>query len=165
MNDKSKIRVLMCCMGNICRSPTAQGVFLKLLENEGLTDRIEVDSAGTHAYHVQEPPDRRAQEAALRRNVNLSGQRARKAVSEDFLEFDYIIAMDESNYADLSAIAPEEHLQKLKMFLDYAPQLKIREVPDPYYGGQNGFEKVLDMVEVASKGLLDEIKINHQLLS
>jgi protein-tyrosine phosphatase len=150
-------------MGNICRSPTAHGVFLKLLEEEGLADCVDVDSAGTHAYHVQEPPDRRAQEAALRRNVNLSSLRARKAISEDFIEFDYIIAMDESNYADLAAIAPKEHQQKLKMFLDYAPQLQIREVPDPYYGGQNGFERVLDMVEVASKGLLETLKKNHQL--
>lgn len=163
MTDHSKVKVLFCCMGNICRSPTAHGVFLNMVKTEGLGDRIHVDSAGTHAYHIQEPPDRRAQEAAMRRNVNLSGLRARKAVSEDFIDFDYIIAMDESNYADLSAIAPQEHVKKLKMFLDFAPHLQIKEVPDPYYGGQNGFERVLDMVEVASQGLLEHLKKNHQL--
>ena len=163
MTDQERVKVLFVCMGNICRSPTAHGVFLNYVESANLSNRIEVDSAGTHAYHVQEPPDRRAQEAALKRNVNLSKLRARKAVTEDFVEFDYIIAMDESNYHDLAAIAPQHHLDKLKMFLDYAPELQIKEVPDPYYGGQNGFERVLDMVEIASKGLLDELKENHQL--
>lgn len=159
----SNISVLFVCMGNICRSPTAHGVFLDLVAREGLSDVIHVDSAGTHAYHVQEPPDRRAQDAALKRNVDLSALRARKAIEDDFHTFDYILAMDESNYGDLSSIAPAEHKNKLKLFLDYAPQLGVKEVPDPYYGGRNGFEKVLDLIEIASQGLLKDLKKRHGL--
>lgn len=150
-------------MGNICRSPTAHGVFLDHLRKEGLSAHFHVDSAGTHAYHVQEPPDIRAQEAALKRDIDLSMLRARKAVREDFLEFDYILAMDESNYQHLQALAPESHNAKLKLFLDYAPKLGLKEVPDPYYGGKNGFERVLDMIETASQGLLKDLKRKHRL--
>jgi len=159
----SKVSVLFVCMGNICRSPTAHGVFLDLVDKEGLSELITVDSAGTHAYHVQEPPDHRSQAAALKRDVDLSTLRARKAIEDDFYSFDYVLAMDESNYGDLSSIAPSEHRDKLKLFLDYAPQLGVKEVPDPYYGGKNGFEKVLDLIEVASQGLLDDLKKRHKL--
>ncbi|HHH38228.1 MAG TPA: low molecular weight phosphotyrosine protein phosphatase [Sedimenticola sp.] len=148
-------------MGNICRSPTAQGVFSTLLEQEGLTDLIEVDSAGTHAYHVGEPPDPRAQETASRHGVDLSMQRARRARSEDFMAFDYIVAMDQDNYHHLSAICPEGLEEKIHLLMDYAPEFRTREVPDPYYGGGSGFERVFDMVEAAAAGLLQEIKRKH----
>lgn len=150
-------------MGNICRSPTAHGVFLDTIRKEGLSEHFKVDSAGTHAYHVKEPPDIRAQEAALKRDIDLSMLRARKAVREDFLEFDYILVMDKSNYRHMQSLAPESHKAKLKLFLDYAPRLGLDEVPDPYYGGKNGFERVLDMIEVASQGLLKELKRKHRL--
>ena len=156
-----KIKVLFCCMGNICRSPTAQGVFQALVEKEGLQDRIEVDSAGTHAYHVGEPPDRRAQETARKRGFDLSDQRARRAVAEDFLLFDYVVAMDQDNYHALYAICPEGMEEKIQLLMDYAPSFRTREVPDPYYGGPSGFEQVFDMVEAAAAGLLEELRRRH----
>lgn len=156
-----KVKVLFVCMGNICRSPTAHGVFEALVEREGLSHLIEVDSAGTHAYHVGNPPDQRAQETALQRGLDISSQRARQAKSEDFYVYDYLLAMDRDNYRDLSAICPSGEDHKLKLFLDYAPELKTREVPDPYYGGPRGFEQVFDMVEQAACGLLQEIRQQH----
>jgi len=159
----NKISVLFVCMGNICRSPTAHGVFLDMVQNENLHDIITVDSAGTHAYHVAEPPDVRAQEAALKRKVDLSPIRARKAVKEDFEKFDYILAMDNSNFSSLLSLAPTGYEDKLKLFLDYAPDLNVSEVPDPYYGGRNGFERVLDLIEEASAGLLNDLKNKHHL--
>jgi len=150
-------------MGNICRSPTAQGVFEWLVKEEGLADVIRVDSAGTHAYHVGEPPDHRAQGTALSRGYDLSNQRARRAEPEDFIKFDYILAMDRDNYANLSAICPEGMQEKLYMFMDFAPNRRPREVPDPYFGGPDGFERVFDMVESAAQGLLNEIKQRYLL--
>ena len=147
-------------MGNICRSPTAHGVFEALVEREGLSDLIKVDSAGTHAYHIGEPPDSRSQETALQRGYDLSNQRARRAISEDFHEFDYILAMDRDNFDNLSSICPPGLDGKLKLFMEFAPG-HPRQVPDPYYGGGRGFEKVFDMVEVASEGLLQEIRMQH----
>ncbi len=152
------LKVLFVCMGNICRSPTAHGVFLDLVNKEGLDDRVIVDSAGTHTYHIDEPPDPRAQEAAFSRDIDLRKLRARKAIEDDFFEFDYILAMDESNYRHLASIAPEGLEHKLSLFLDYAPHLGVKEVPDPYYGGRTGFERVLDLIEVASTGLLEDLK-------
>ncbi len=157
----NKIRVLMVCMGNICRSPTAHGVFETMVKEAGLADRIEVDSAGTHAYHVGNPPDRRAQETALRRGFDLSAQRARRAVSEDFEIFDYVLAMDQDNYHGLCAICPRGKEDRLHLFMDFATEFSSREIPDPYYGGDDGFEKVFDMVEAASRGLLLEIQSQH----
>jgi len=148
-------------MGNICRSPTAQGVFQKLVEESGLADAVYIDSAGTHAYHVGESPDTRASEAALRRGIDLSGQRARRAVAADFEEFDYVLAMDQNNYEDLASLCEPEHSTKLRLFLDYAPELQMREVPDPYYGGTTGFERVLDLIEKAAAGLLVDIRRRH----
>ncbi|MES9900158.1 MAG: low molecular weight protein-tyrosine-phosphatase [Sedimenticola sp.] len=158
-----KIKVLFVCMGNICRSPTAHGVFEGMVKSEGLGDRIEVDSAGTHAYHVGNPPDNRAQQTALGRGFDLSSQRARQASSEDFLLFDYILAMDKDNYANLAAISPGGEMRaELKLFMDFTSGFfKAREVPDPYYGGDQGFEKVFDMVEEASRGLLSDIREKH----
>jgi protein-tyrosine phosphatase len=157
-NSFEKVRVLFVCMGNICRSPTAHGVFRKLVESEGLAHLIEIDSAGTHAYHLGNPPDPRAQATAGRRGIDLADLRARKAEPEDLLYYDYVLAMDQDNYHDLSAICPMGHERKIGMFLDYAPELRTREVPDPYYGGPQGFERVFDMVEAASIGLLKDIR-------
>ncbi len=155
------IRVLFVCMGNICRSPTAQGVFEALLQKEGLLDEINVDSAGTHAYHVGEAPDHRATSAAARRGVDISQQHARKVRPSDFEQFDCILAMDDDNYRLLAAACPPDYQEKLVLFLSYAKQLGLTEVPDPYYGGANGFEQVLDVVEAASEGLLNVIKQTH----
>ncbi|MDJ0808400.1 MAG: low molecular weight protein-tyrosine-phosphatase [Gammaproteobacteria bacterium] len=158
MKDYPKVKVLFVCMGNICRSPTAQGVFRDLVEREGLGHLISTDSAGTIDYHIGKAPDRRARETAVKRGLDISDLRARQAITEDFLEFDYVLAMDRDNYADLQAICPVGQEEKLFLFLDFAPQLKQREVPDPYYGGPAGFERVFDMVEAAAAGLLERIK-------
>jgi len=153
-----KIRVLFVCMGNICRSPTAEGVFRNLIETHGLSELLETDSAGTHAYHIGEPPDRRAQETALNRGLDISDLRARGVDQEDFEDFDYILAMDSDNYSILIDRCPDTLQDKIKLFLNYAPDLNITEVPDPYYGGNKGFENVFDLVEAASEGLIAEIK-------
>jgi protein-tyrosine phosphatase len=157
MEDKM-IRVLFVCMGNICRSPTAQGVFRHLVEREGLDHLIATDSAGTIDYHAGKPPDRRARETAQRRGLDLSDLRARQAKAADFDTFDYVIAMDRDNYADLRRLCPEGQEAKLHLFMDFAPHLEAREVPDPYYGGPAGFDRVFDMVEQASLGLLERIR-------
>ena len=157
------VRVLFVCMGNICRSPTAQGVFERLVEDHGLIDIIEIDSAGTHAYHVGERPDARASAAALKRGIDLSTQQARRISPDDFDSFDYVLAMDRDNYDILAAECPSGMESRLRLFLDFAPDLEIREVPDPYYGGVSGFERVLDMIEQASEGLLAEIRQQHRL--
>jgi len=158
MSQVESVRVLFVCMGNICRSPTAQGLFRRLLRGEGIERLVQVDSAGTHAYHVGEPPDRRAQEAARRRGVDLSSLRARRIAPEDFAHFDYILAMDQDNYLSLLEICPPGYEGKLQLYMDYAPELRIREVPDPYYGGPTGFERVFDLLEAASEGLLADIR-------
>ncbi len=155
---QEKVRILFVCMGNICRSPTAEGVFRHLVAEQGLSDKIETDSAGTHAYHVSEPPDRRAQATAQNRGVDLSDLRARKVTAQDFDDFDYVIAMDTDNHHHLSSLATDVTHEKLYKFMQFAPDFDETDVPDPYYGGQRGFEHVFDMVEAASKGLLDDIK-------
>lgn len=153
------IKVLFVCMGNICRSPTADGVFKHLVEQAGLSDQIYIDSAGTHSYHIGNPPDSRSQAAALRRGIDLSDLRARQVNREDFAEFDYVLAMDRENYRDLQSLCPPEQADKLHLFLEFAPELGTREVPDPYFGrGQEGFELVLDLIEAASEGLLTDIR-------
>lgn len=149
-------------MGNICRSPTAHGVFAKLIEREGLSEVISVDSAGTHAYHVGEPPDRRSQQTAISHGIDLSSQRARRVVQDDFYRFDYILAMDRDNYRNLTAICPEGMDNRLYLFMDFALELHQDEVPDPYYGGKDGFERVFNMVETAAAGLLDDIRMRIQ---
>jgi protein-tyrosine phosphatase len=155
------VKVLFVCMGNICRSPTAQGVFSRLVAETGLSDAIQADSAGTHAYHVGEPPDSRASAAALRRGVDLSEQRARRVGAGDFELFDYVLAMDSSNYEALAEVCLPEYRDKLHLFLDFAPELAGRDVPDPYYGGATGFERVLDLIEAAASGLLADIRRRH----
>jgi protein-tyrosine phosphatase len=145
-------------MGNICRSPTAHGVFRSLVMAEKLADNIEIDSAGTHAYHVGNEPDRRAQETARRRGIDLSDLVARRVHATDFERFDYVVAMDQDNFLSLSEICPSAHRDKIHMFMDFAPAMRTREVPDPYYGGDAGFERVFDLVEAAAAGLLAEIR-------
>jgi low molecular weight protein-tyrosine phosphatase len=153
---KEKTSVLFVCMGNICRSPTAEGVFRHFVEQEGLAGMVEVDSAGTHAYHVNEPSDPRASAAAERRGYSLDGIRARRVHVTDFERFDYIVAMDRDNLAALQSQSDGEHDSKLCLFLDFASGDED-EVPDPYYGGTSGFERVLDLVENASRGLLETL--------
>ncbi len=155
------IRVLFVCTGNICRSPTAEGVFRALLDAEGLGEVIEADSAGTHGYHVGDPPDTRAQAAAARRGIDLGGQRSRLFRAGDFEIFDYVLAMDRMNYRTLSIARPAVARGRLSLFLDFAPSLGLSEVPDPYYGADDGFEEVLDIVEAASLGLLAAIREAH----
>ncbi len=155
------VRILFVCLGNICRSPTAEGVFRALIEQEGLADRVLIDSAGTHAYHVDDPPDERAQAAALRRGIDISGLRGRKVVPADFESFDYVLAMDRENLDNLLALSAPEHRHKIRLFLDYAPQRTECEVPDPYYGGPAGFDRVLDMLGEASLGLLAALRARH----
>ncbi|MDD3517415.1 MAG: low molecular weight phosphotyrosine protein phosphatase [Chromatiales bacterium] len=153
----------MVCMGNICRSPMAQGVFERVVAEHALEHRIEIDSAGTHAYHVGEPPDERARRTAAARGIDLSRQRARKVARADFERFDYVLAMDRDNLSILSGLCPRERRERLRLFLDFAERWPGEEVPDPYYGGEAGFERVMDMVEDAARGLLAEIRARHGL--
>lgn len=157
------VRVLFVCLGNICRSPTAEGVFRHVVEDAGLMDHIEIDSAGTHAYHIGDPPDLRSQEAARRRGIDLSSLRGRKATAEDIERFDYILAMDAENLANLRAICPAGLDEKVRLFLEFAPNRPEREVPDPYFGGESGFERVLDMIDEAAHGLLAHLRQRHGL--
>jgi len=155
--NMSQIKVLFVCMGNICRSPTAEGVFNHMMQELGTEERFHLDSAGTHAYHAGETPDARAQQTAAGRGVDLSYIRARKFTADDFETFDYIMAMDTDNYEILMNACPSEHQHKVKLFLEYAPEYPETDVPDPYYGGQHGFEHVFDLVEAASKGFHKEV--------
>ncbi len=158
MKNKEKFRVCFVCMGNICRSPTAHAVFRKLVEEEGIADLVEIDSAGTHAYHVGEPPDKRSQQTASKRGIRMHDLRARKVDLGDFYHYDLILAMDEDNLAILEEMKPEDAIAEVKLFLaEYAPE-HGRVVPDPYYGGSEGFEQVFDMVEMAASRLLEEVK-------
>jgi protein-tyrosine phosphatase len=150
-------------MGNICRSPTARGVFEKLVDDAGLTHAIEVDSAGTYAYHVGKPPDQRAMAAASRRGYDLSRLRARRIEVTDFEKFDYILAMDQENLRDMREILTPGAEDRLRLLMGFAREPGHSEVPDPYYGGGGGFERVLDLVEDAARGLLDHIRAQHQL--
>ena len=151
-------RVLLVCMGNICRSPTAEGVLRKYIKINNLGDCFEVDSAGTHGCHVGEAPDSRTQRAASIRGYNLSQLRARKVARQDLDYFDLILAMDRSNLDNLRRMATPEQQERIKLFMDYAKNFEDDEVPDPYYGLGHGFDLVLDMVEDASQGLIEEIK-------
>ena len=145
-------------MGNICRSPTAEGVFRHLLRQKNLEDKVEVDSAGTHGYHAGEQPDQRTQRAAAVRNYKLSDMRARKVAAQDLEYFDLILAMDKSNLDNLRRMAPPESHERLKLFMEYARNFDDDEVPDPYYGLGHGFDLVLDMIEDGAQGLVDELR-------
>jgi protein-tyrosine phosphatase len=158
-----KLRILMVCMGNICRSPMAHGVMAERLREAGLDGVVEVDSAGTHGYHVGEPPDRRAQAAARARGYELGSLRARQLVRQDFLDFDYILVMDEDNLYNARALQPPNGKARLHRFLEFAGSRKEQEVPDPYYGGADGFTQVMDMVEDAAKGFVAHLRAQHGL--
>ncbi|MDP3539707.1 MAG: low molecular weight protein-tyrosine-phosphatase [Azonexus sp.] len=152
-------RVLLVCMGNICRSPTAEVVLRTIIKNNNLGSKVEVDSAGTHGYHVGEAPDSRTQRAAAARGYNLTQLRARKVARQDLDYFDLILAMDKSNLDNLWRMATPEQKERIKLFMDYSKNFDDDEVPDPYYGLGHGFDLVLDMVEDAAQGLVDEIKL------
>ncbi len=151
-------RVLFVCTGNICRSPTAEAVFQRLVERAGLAHLIGADSAGTHGYHVGEPPDPRTQAAASARGYDLSRLRARRIAREDFHSFDLVLAMDRDHHAILARFAPPSAGHKLRMLMEFARRSRTDEVPDPYYGGPDGFELVLNLVEDAAQGLLDHLR-------
>jgi protein-tyrosine phosphatase len=158
------VKVLFVCMGNICRSPVAEGVFRRMLEGAGLEQKVYVDSAGTHSYHVGAPPDPRSQATALRRGIDLRALRSRKVVVADFAQFDYVLAMDRDNLEQLLAYCQDPQLRgRIQLLMDYAPNLPEREVPDPYYGGPNGFERVMDLIETAAEGLLVNIRQRYRL--
>lgn len=150
-------RVLFVCTGNICRSPTAEGVFRHLIEEAGLAHAIESASAGTHGYHVGDPPDPRTIAAARRRGFDLSSQRARKVRIEDFHVYDLILAMDSDHLAHLESLRPNDSRAEIRLFLAYHPDIGHRDVPDPYYGGPEGFEQVLEMIEHATRALLRQV--------
>jgi protein-tyrosine phosphatase len=156
-DDGARCRVLFVCMGNICRSPTAAGVFQKLLKRRKLEDRFEVDSAGTHGYHVGEAPDSRTQRAAAARGYDLSAMRARKVTAQDFQRADLVLAMDKVNLDDLRRMSDAELHQKIRLFMPFARDFDDDEVPDPYYGLGYGFDVVIDMVEDAAEGLLETL--------
>ena len=152
------MRILFVCLGNICRSPTAEAVVRALAALEAPELGLEVDSAGTAGYHLGEPPDPRMRAAAARRGYNLNALRARIVEPRDFERFDLILAMDRENLAVLQRRAPEEVRERVRLFLEFAPHAEPQEVPDPYYGGPNGFEEVLDLVEAAARGLLNDLR-------
>ena len=160
--SKLTVHVLMICLGNICRSPTAHGVVEKYIHDRGLSEYIKVDSAGTGDWHIGEPPDSRSQEAAARRGYDLSQQRARQVEAIDFHRFDYVLAMDTTNLRDLQRLCPEEFQLNLSLFLNFGSP-HYESVPDPYYSGTQGFELVLDLVEEASNNLLDHIVRHYEL--
>lgn len=157
MKSEQTYRVLMVCTGNICRSPTAHGVFEKMVVDAKLQQRISVDSAGTHSYHVGEAPDTRSQKHARLRGYDLSTQRARQLTAQDFEDFDLVLMMDEANEAAARRIASPTQLQRMRRLTDYCQRFDDQEVPDPYYGGERGFEHVLDLVEDACQNLLQSI--------
>lgn len=154
----AQYRILFVCMGNICRSPIAEAVTRTLAERQGLAAILDFDSAGTHGhYHAGEPPDARARRIAMKRGYDLSRLRARSVIDADFERFDHILAMDEANLSDLQRLRPEASLSRLRLFLDYVPSLGVTDIPDPYYGAESGFDRVVDLCELAARGLLADL--------
>jgi len=162
IKDKGQVKVLFVCMGNICRSPTAQGVFQSLVNAEGLAGKVIIDSAGLHNFHVGNSPDLRSQDTARKHGVELASQSARQFVPLDFMNFDYLLAMDKSNFTGMQRLQPEQPRAQLSMILEYSGQYEQVEVPDPYYG-DDGFEPVFDMIRDACIGLLKAIRQHHNL--
>ncbi len=158
------VSVLFVCLGNICRSPTAEGVFRRVCQEQGVADQIRIDSAGTASWHAGKPPDGRAVLAAKKRRVDISGLRARQATAADFYNFDFVIAMDDSNVEDLEILRPVDASAELHRFLAFAGSDAPPDVPDPYYGGDEGFEQVLDLITEASTGLLTYFRTAHRLI-
>jgi len=157
------VRVLFVCLGNICRSPTAEVIVRERLARTGRDGAVELDSAGTGSWHIGKAPDARAQRAGAERGYSMEGLRARQVEPDDFHRFDYVLAMDEANLADLEMMRPEEARADLRLFLDFHPQSGERDVPDPYYGGEDGFARVLDLVEDAADGLIEHLRDHHGL--
>jgi protein-tyrosine phosphatase len=157
LSQGKRIRVLFICLGNICRSPTAEGVFRRYVSEARLEEHIEIDSAGTGDYHVGEPPDERARAAALQRGYDIGGLRARQVRASDFEEFDYVLAMDEQNRRMLERLSPPDYVHKVRLFTEFSSRGAV-PVPDPYFGGARGFEHVLDIIEDAAAGLLRELR-------
>lgn len=153
-----KIAIIFVCMGNICRSPMAEGIFRREIAKAGLQDAVVIDSAGTHSYHIGKAPDPRAQSAIGRRGVDISDLRGRQVADADFEKFDYILAMDEANLGILRGNAPSHAHDKIRLLLSYSGKFPGQEVPDPYYGGAQGFEENLDMIEDAVAGLIEDIR-------
>jgi len=151
-------KILFVCMGNICRSPSAEGVFRHVVNEAGLADAVHIDSAGTHAYHVGEAPDARAQAAARKRGYDISGQRARQICQDDFREYDWILAMDWDNLAALQQICPKQYHHKLMLLMRFANEFEEAIIPDPYYGGVDGFNRALDYIEDACQGVLEVVR-------
>ena len=158
MSEQKVIRILFVCTGNICRSPSAEGLFLHKVAQAGLSEWIKVDSAGTHDYHVGDAPDPRAQEAAKRRGYDLSSLRGRQVIRRDFLEFDYVLAMDQLNLKSLKPICPPEQGHKLRLLMEFAPEAEDLEIPDPFRGSEEDFDAVLDRLEAAAEGLLAHLR-------
>jgi protein-tyrosine phosphatase len=154
----SEIKVLFCCMGNICRSPMAEGIFRRLVDEAGLGDLVLIDSVGTHADFPDAPPDPRAQQALAERGIDIGGLRARRIARSDFERFDLILVMDGQNFDTLRFICPKHQVHKIGRLLDYAPKLKMRDVPDPFHANDLAFGQVLEMVETAAKGLLEHVR-------
>ena len=153
----AKHRLLFVCLGNICRSPMAEGVFRRVAEEQGVLDRFEIDSAGLGDWHAGQAPDTRAQQATGNRGIDISGQSARQVTAADYARFDLLLAMDSANYEKLTELAPKEARHKVRQFLDFAPQTGTRDVPDPFFGGREGFDHALDLIEAAARGLLADL--------
>ena len=161
MSEIKPVKVLFVCMGNICRSPTAHGVFRDLVKSQDMAAHIQVDSAGTHSFHSGSPPDRRSQAVARQNEVDLSDLRARRFESEDFCNFDYVIGMDQSNMAQMSAVRPDNASARFHLMLEFSERYSQTEVPDPYFG-EDGFDLVFDMIADASQGLLADIRQHYR---
>lgn len=157
MQSQQVKSILFCCMGNICRSPTAEGVFRRALLARAPQLDVQIDSAGTHDYHVGEAPDARARAAARRRGIDISQVRARQVAPQDFERFDLILAMDEENLRELKERSDRVYHERIRLLMEFAPNARSRAVPDPYYGAEPGFEEVLDLLEEAANGLIDEL--------
>lgn len=155
------VKILFVCLGNICRSPAAEGILRELVHDVGLEEKLEIDSAGTGSWHIGQPPDRRVQTVARRRRIDLSPLRARQVKPSDFETYDYILAMDQENLRDLKDYAPKEHVSKLGLLLDYVPDVEEKDVPDPFYGNARDFETMFQLVEQASDALLAHIANKH----
>lgn len=150
-----RVSVLFVCLGNICRSPTAEAVFSHLVEERGLSGRVEVDSAGTGSWHIGHPPDPRAVAAAKERGYDLSPLRARQVTAQECGEHDFVVVMDSENLANVQRLCPESNVHRL---MDFAPNLEVDDVPDPYYGDEDSFDEVLDLIEEATEGLLEAVE-------
>ncbi len=157
-NMQKPVSVMFVCMGNICRSPSAEAMFRYHVETGGFGAFIQVASSGTHGYHVGHPADARSHQTALARGIDMSAHRAQQFKPEHVEQFDYILVMDHANHEHVMRVCPNGLQHKIHYFLDFAPQLRVKEVPDPYYGGPDGFEHVLDLIEAASAGLLSDIR-------